>query len=111
VAVPGVTVRDGVSRQSLLAAIRPMRMPLPAGPPAEAPLPPTRVSSAPDPSLEGRVIYTVAIQMPNVTSYSGSWLVWFAERERSGSGEIRAPSPVRKVDPKYIASAAADGER
>jgi TonB family protein len=107
IALPGVTVRDGVSRQELLAAIRPMARPIPTGPPP--PPPPTRVSSAPDPTLEGRVVYTLAIQMPNVTSYSGSWMVWFAEREQSPGGKMRAPSPHRKVDPKYIASAVADG--
>src|SRR5262249_16713345 len=38
------------------------------------------------------------------------WLVWFAERVgESGGGVVHAPSPLRKVDPKYIASAAADG--
>jgi TonB family protein len=111
VVVPGVTVRDGLSRQALLAAIRPMAPPLPAAPPMAAAPPPTRVSNAPDPSLNGRVVYAIAIQMPNITSYSGSWLVWFAEREGSESGAavVRGPSPVRKVDPKYIASAAADG--
>jgi TonB family protein len=106
--VPGVTVRDGGSRQALLAAIRPVVRSLPA----EAALPPppaTRVSSAPDPALNGRVVYTLSIQMPNVTSYSGSWLVWFAEREQAGAGTMRAPEPRRKVDPKYIASAVADG--
>ena len=66
----------------------------------------TRVSNAPDPALEGRVVYMMAIQMPNVTSHSGSWLVWYAAREQ---GAMHAPSPVRKVDPKYIASAVADG--
>jgi TonB family protein len=111
VVVPGVTVRDGPSRQSLLAAIRPMAPPLPAAPPMPAAPPPARVSNAPDPSLNGRVVYAIAIQMPNITSYSGSWLVWFAEREGSESGGavVRGPSPVRKVDPKYIASAVADG--
>jgi TonB family protein len=104
--VPGVTVRDGVSRQSLLAAIRPMRLPVPDGP---LPPAPTRVSNAPDASLQGRVVYSIAIQMPNVTSYSGSWLVWYAERQQSSGGEMRAPTPVRKVDPKYIAAAAAEG--
>jgi protein TonB len=106
--VPGLTVRDGVSRQSLLAAIHPMRLPIPDAPMPTAPAG-TRVSSAPDPSLEGRMVYSIAIQMPNITSYSGSWLIWYAERQQSGSGDMRAPSPVRKVDPKYIASAAAEG--
>jgi TonB family protein len=45
--------------------------------------------------------------MPNVTSYIGSWTVWFAERERlSGPApDVRAPVPLRKVDPKYVAAA------
>jgi TonB family protein len=106
VAVPGVTVRDGITRQQLLANIRPMAHIIPTGPPP-APAP-TRVSSAPDPALEGRAVYTMAIQMPNITSYSGSWMVWYAAREQS-AGAMRAPSPLRKVDPKYIASAVADG--
>ena len=49
--------------------------------------------------------------MPNVTSYSGSWLVWFAEREPvpgAASAAVRPPVPLRKVDPKYIAAAAAE---
>ena len=56
-------------------------------------------------------MYTIAIQMPNVTSYSGSWLVWFAEREPAPGAAppvIRPPEVVRKVDPKYVASAVAD---
>jgi TonB family protein len=106
VAVPGVTVRDGIGRQQLLAAIRPMAHVIPTGPPPAPP--PMRVSAAPDPALDGRVVYTMAIQMPNITSYSGSWMVWYAAREQA-SGAMRAPSPLRKVDPKYIASAVADG--
>jgi periplasmic protein TonB len=110
VLVPGVTVRDGPSRNALLAAIRPMGPPVPPAPPPNAgPPPSTRVTSAPDPSLEGRAVYTIAIQMPNITSHSGSWMVWYAERQASGAGAMRAPSPLRKVDPKYVAAAAAEG--
>src|SRR5579885_674979 len=64
----------------------------------------------PDPSFAGRVVYRLAIQMPNVSSYSGSWTLWFAERdlpERAHSA-MRLPVPLRKVDPKYYASAMAD---
>ena len=39
-----------------------------------------RVSAAPDPRFEGRQVYTTAIQMPNITSYVGSWLMWYADR-------------------------------
>ena len=70
------------------------------------------MAEAPDPRLAGRVVYTVAIQMPNVTSYSGSWMVWFAEHEPAAAARRRrtcgAPVPLRKVDPKYIAAAAAE---
>jgi protein TonB len=85
--------------------------------PANAPPIPTaaagipRVAEAPDPRLAGRVVYTVAIQMPNVTSFSGSWQVWFAEHEPvpgAPAMEIKAPVPLHKVDPKYIAAAAAE---
>jgi TonB family protein len=68
-----------------------------------------RVSEAPDPRLAGRVVYTIAIQMPNITSFSGSWMVWFADREPLRGApprQMRPPVPVRKVDPKYIATAA-----
>jgi TonB family protein len=123
--VPGLTVGDGThdtkpvilapfsatSRENLMAAAR-------AVAPAKGPLPPeplaSRVSQAPDTRFSGRAVYSMAIQMPNITSYSGSWLVWFAERNVVPLGPgaptpvLRAPVPLRKVDPKYIASAAAE---
>jgi TonB family protein len=120
VTVPGITVRGGardpqptlvprlgpLSMKTLLAGVRP------APPGAPAPRA-AHVSSAPDPMLDGREVYSIAIQMPNITSYSGSWLVWFAEHETMPGapppGEIRPPVPLRKVDPKYVAAAAAEG--
>jgi protein TonB len=118
--VPGLTARGGArdaqptlvpklgppSMKTLMAGVRTA----PAAGAAPAPRA-AHVSSAPDPILEGRVIYSIAIQMPNVTSYSGSWIVWFAEHEQKegATGEVRPPVPLRKVDPKYVASAAADG--
>jgi TonB family protein len=118
ISVPGLTVRGGAresqpsvvpklgpaSEKLLLAGVR-AAIPPPGAPPA------AHVAAAPDPMLQGRVVYTVAIQMPNVTSFSGSWIVWFAERDAAPGGppvDMRAPSPLRKVDPKYVASAAAD---
>jgi TonB family protein len=65
----------------------------------------------PDARFAGRVVYSIAIQMPNVTSFSGSWLVWFAEREPLPGApprHMQPPAVVRKVDPKYIAAAAAE---
>lgn len=69
-----------------------------------------RVSSAPDRRFDGRDVYMMAIQMPNLTSYSGSWLMWYAERtaREVGLSPISPPVAHRKVDPKYVAAAAAD---
>lgn len=76
------------------------------------PAPPgaVKVSSAPDSRFNGRDIYMMAIQMPNLTSYSGSWLMWYADRtaREAGLSPISPPVAHRKVDPKYIAAAAAD---
>jgi TonB family protein len=58
--------------------------------------------------MEGRVVYTMAIQMPNVTSYSGSWMVWFAEHvpePGAAAPDVRPPVPRHKVDPAYVRSA------
>jgi TonB family protein len=52
----------------------------------------------------------MAIQMPNLTSYSGSWLMWYADRtaREAGLSPVAPPVPHRKVDPKYVAAAASD---
>jgi TonB family protein len=97
------------SRENLLAAARPS-FPRSAPIAAMQSLPPVQVPAAPDPRLEGRVIYTVAIQMPNVTSYSGSWILWYAERKSDSDEqrEVLPPEPLRKVDPVYDLSAVED---
>jgi TonB family protein len=68
------------------------------------------VTNAPEPRLEGRDVFMMAIQMPNLTSYSGSWLMWYADRtqKQAGLAPVAPPVPHRKVDPKYIASAVAE---
>jgi TonB family protein len=119
IVVPGLLTRDGArdrqpslmagvvaTRQNLMTGLRnaPPPEPASAGQPHAA-----RVANAPDALLAGRVVYSIAIQMPNITSYSGSWMVWFAERERepkAPAGEVRPPVPLRKVDPRYVAAAA-----
>ncbi len=69
-----------------------------------------KVSSAPEPRFNGRDVYMMAIQMPNLTSYSGSWLMWYSDRtaREAGLRPVAPPVAYRKVDPKYIASAQAD---
>jgi TonB family protein len=69
-----------------------------------------RVASAPDSRFDGRTVYMMAIQMPNLTSYVGSWLMWYSERSaRPVSTAVITPPVVhRKVDPKYIAAAVSE---
>lgn len=117
--VPGLLVRNGTAdaKPTLMARASPtsaanlraaLRSTLPAatiaGPHAAA----IRVSSAPDPMLDGRVTYAMTVQMPNITSYTGSWLIWFAQREPAADGELIPPFPLHKVDPKYYPAAIAD---
>jgi TonB family protein len=66
-----------------------------------------KVANAPDPRFNGRDVYLMAIQMPNLTSYSGSWLMWYSGRteREAGLNPLSAPVAHRKVDPKYIATA------
>jgi TonB family protein len=124
--VPGLTVKGGAadheptlvsrfsptSKENLLAAAR---VGMRAAPKVPLEGNAARVAEAPDPRFAGRTIYSIAIQMPNVTSFSGSWLVWFAEPAPDPKGaptapprQMRLPEVLRKVDPKYIAAAAAE---
>lgn len=64
----------------------------------------------------GRRVYSVLINMPNLTSQTGSWVLRFAElgeRATSAGGAaesfaLEAPVAVRKVDPRYPAQARRD---
>ncbi len=61
--------------------------------------------SPPDPDLPfpGRAVYTLAVNMPNINSYSGSWIIEFTEAKGADGlpGELSPPSPRVKVDPVY----------
>ena len=51
--------------------------------------------------FQGRSVYTMVVPIENLPSYSGDWILWFAER-RPVPGEsplMRAPLPYRKVEP------------
>jgi TonB family protein len=90
---------------------------------------PTR-SKRPEILFLDRQVFVLAINTPNVTSYSGSWVIRFAERtlnkkkrhdagrfgkendkvpEDDSQGRLSAPGARLKVDPKYIRTAADEG--
>ncbi len=63
----------------------------------------------PETVLGAKRVYTLHVNMPNLTSASGSWILNFAEMDefaadvlsRLQPAELTAPVPLRKVDPKY----------
>jgi TonB family protein len=63
---------------------------------------------APEKILGDKQIHTLYINLPNLTSASGSWLMNFAELQELHStrapNNLSAPLAVRKIDPKYPSS-------
>ena len=63
-------------------------------------------AATPEQILGSKRVYTIYVNMPNLTSATGSWVLNFAEMQTGeqphvDSGDISSPVPVRKVDPKY----------
>jgi len=84
---PNVTVEDPPER---------------TGPPDFAALSP---GAPPEQIFSSRRVYALNVNMPNLNSVTGSWIIHFSELHLPGavriSGEVNPPSPVRKIDPKY----------
>ena len=76
------------------------------GPPDFAALPP---GAKPETIFASKKVYTLNVNMPNLNSSTGSWILNFSElhtdsrssRFTSPFAELSGPVPVRKVDPKY----------
>ena len=74
------------------------------GPPNFAILPP---GAKPEQVFAAKRVYTLSVNMANLNSASGSWILHFAELGSGpgvaplASSELAMPVPVRKVDPKY----------
>jgi TonB family protein len=76
------------------------------GPPDFAALPP---GAKPEAVFAYKRVYTMNVNMPNLNSSTGSWILNFSElhndsentRHARQSAELSGPVPVQKVDPKY----------
>lgn len=61
----------------------------------------------PETILSGKEVYTLNVNLPNLTSASGSWVLNFAQLDEEASafnkpkGTVSGPVPTQKVDPKY----------
>ena len=83
-----------------------------SGPPNFAILAP---GAKPEAIFARRRVYSMNVNMPNLNSATGSWILNFAEMriyaagpQGNASGEIVEPAPLRKVDPKYPPTLIAD---
>jgi TonB family protein len=76
---------------------------------------------SPEKVLGSKRVYTLHVNMPNLTSASGSWILNFAELKEPNLGgenaavasDLAGPVPLRKVDPKYppeLRASHVDGE-
>jgi TonB family protein len=68
-----------------------------------------KLGLSPQEVLGSKHVYTLHVNMPNLTSASGSWILNFAELNEAAAGgytnpgtaDLAGPVPLRKVDPKY----------
>lgn len=78
--------------------------PVRTGPPNFTALPP---GAKPEQIFASKRIYKMQIEMPNLNSATGSWILNFTELRtdpnapRAPSTDLNGPTPIRKVDPKY----------
>jgi TonB family protein len=78
--------------------------PIRTGPPNFTALPP---GAQPEQIFASKKIYKMLVNMPNLNSATGSWILNFTELRMNsggpsvGSSELSGPAPLRKVDPKY----------
>ena len=74
------------------------------GPPDFASLPP---GVKPETVFAYKRVYTMNVNMPNLNSATGSWILNFSELHSENThhaeqaGELSGPAPLQKVDPKY----------
>jgi TonB family protein len=73
-------------------------------PPNFAALPP---SAQPEQIFASKKVYKMLVNMPNLNSATGSWILNFSELRVNSEGlrpaslDVSAPGPLRKIDPKY----------
>lgn len=129
-APPGISVGAGATQPAAAVVVAttapppPISTPTPSARPFMKTAMPTRVAdlarqtrpgappSAPS-EIEGKVFgtkkyYTMQLNMPNLSSQSGSWVIRFAELRDAGAGDVTAPVVTQKVDPNYPADAIRD---
>jgi TonB family protein len=89
-------------KQLLASLSRPSIKDLARGTAADRTAPDAPSGKIEDRVFGGKKYYSMTLNMPNLTSAGGSWIVRFAELKESGrGGELTAPVALTKVDPAY----------
>jgi len=94
------------ARAKLLTAMR-------TSPPTIHP-PPAHETTGTRSELENRIFagrrsYTLSVNMPNLNTATGSWIIHFVERQPGAASPIAAPEVVHKSDPAYPGELIKDG--
>ncbi len=106
---PTPQVPDPAVRSKLMAAMHPSVTSIPPRQPI------ARETTEPRSDLEKRVFagrrsYGLLVNMPNLNTTTGSWIIHFVEREPgSAQSPIAAPEVVKKSDPAYPGELMQDG--
>jgi protein TonB len=64
-------------------------------------------SLPPEKILSGKEVYTLHVNLPNLTSAAGSWILNFAQLDEDTrppfrpKGQLSGPEPIAKADPEY----------
>jgi TonB family protein len=105
---PSAQGRDTVN-PNLLASARPPRITA-QSPHALQAGDESRLSAAERQVFAGRKFYSLSLNMPNLNSAGGSWVIRFAEMQKGAlprdagaksAADLSAPAALRKVDPAY----------
>ena len=102
---PSTGKPDADANKALIAAA--MKPSIPSIRDRQPPPPPPALSDDPDRSIESRVFgarrsYKLIMNMPNLTSSTGSWIIHFAElKPTDDKSSLSAPVATMKVDPAY----------
>ncbi|HXO60837.1 MAG TPA: TonB family protein [Candidatus Acidoferrales bacterium] len=99
---------DSPTSQKLVTKIDPRariaETPERTGPPNFAALP---AGAKPEQIFAAKKMYTMLVNMPNLNSATGSWILNFSELRSSSFGphvtpaDLSGPSPIKKSDPRY----------
>ena len=97
----GNSAGDGLGNSPLTASVTPPRV-TSVPQKAAAPVLEDKATELDKQVFGDRKFYSMALNMPNLNSAGGSWVVRFAELKDAGAaGELLAPMATQKVDPAY----------